>query len=132
MRGSARGRSLAEWVTLSLSLLVVGALVSVAVLEEIRPEEEDPAAVQVTFEIDRAVAEGESYFVPYTIRNTGSDAISPAEIWIDVYDGERLVESAEVIVQSLPLEGKRDGVFVTIHDPASHALQSRVESLQFP
>ena len=132
MRRARRGKSLAEWVTLSLSLLVVGALVGVALIEETRRQEEDRAALQVTFETEQAVAEGESYYVPYTIRNTGSDAISSAEIWIEVYDGEQLVEEAEVMVESLPLEGRQDGVFVTTHDPASHALQSRVESLQFP
>jgi uncharacterized protein (TIGR02588 family) len=132
MRGAGRGRSVAEWVTFSLSVLVVGALVVVALVEESRRQEGDRAALQVTFDTERAAARGESYYVPYTVRNTGSDAISSAEIWIEVYDGELLVESAEVIVQFLPLQGRQDGVFVTTHDPASHVLQSRVESIQFP
>ena len=55
-----------------------------------------------------------------------------AEIWIEVYDGERVVESAEINVQFLPLQGKQDGVFVTTQDPASHFLRGRIESLQFP
>jgi uncharacterized protein (TIGR02588 family) len=132
MRGDGRGRSVAELVTLSLSVLVVGALVVVALVEESQRLEGDRAALQMTFDTEQAAARGESYYVPYTVRNTGSDAISSAEIWIEVYDGELLVESAEVIVQFLPLQGRQDGVFVTIHDPASHVLQSRVESIQFP
>ncbi|MBW3634771.1 MAG: hypothetical protein KY456_17265 [Chloroflexi bacterium] len=131
MRG-ARRRSVAEWVTLSLSVLVVGALVVVALVEESRRQEGDQVALQVTFDTERAAARGESYYVPYTVQNTGSEAISSAEIWIDVYDGEQLVEAAEVIVQFLPLQGRQDGVFVTTHDPASLSLESRVESIQFP
>lgn len=131
MRG-ARRRSAAEWVTLSLSVLVVGALIVVALVEESRRQEADPAALRVTFDTERTTARGESYYVPYAVQNTGSDAISSAEIWIDVYDGEQLVESAEIIVQFLPLQGRQEGVFVTAYDPASHSLESRVESIQFP
>ena len=132
MRRLARGRSTAEWVTLWLSVLVVGALAAVALVEEARRQEGDGAALQVTFETERSTQEGEIYYVPYTVRNTGSDAISSADVWIDVYDGEQLVESAEITVQSLPLQGKQDGVFVTAHDPASHALRSRRELLLLP
>ena len=132
MRSAVRGRSAAEWVTLSLSVLVVGALVAVALVEESRRQEEDGAALQVMFDTARSTQEGAIFYIPYTVRNTGSDAISSADVWIDVYEGDQLVESAEITVQYLPLQGKQDGVFVTTHDPASHALQSRLESLLFP
>ena len=132
MSGASRGRSVAEWVTLSLSVLVVGALVLVALIEESRRYEGDRAALQVTFDTERAVARDESFYVPYTVRNTGSDAISSAEIWIEVYDGERLVESAEITVQFLPLQGTQDGMFVTTHDPATYPPYTRLESLLYP
>jgi len=128
----ARRKSIAEWVTLSLSVLVVGALILVALVEESRRQDGDGTALQVTFDTEGATTQGENFYVPYVVLNTGSEAISSAEIWIDVYDGERVVESAEITVQFLPLQGKQDGVFVTTRDPASHALRSRIESLQFP
>jgi uncharacterized protein (TIGR02588 family) len=129
---AARRKSIAEWVTLSLSVLVVGALIIVALVEESRRQEVDGTALQVTFDTDRAALHGDSFYIPYTVINTGSEAISSAEIWIEVYDGESVVESAEINVQFLPLQGKQDGEFVTTQDPASHSLRSRVESLQFP
>lgn len=129
---AARRISIAEWVTLTLSVLVVAALILVAPVEESRRQDGNGADLQVTFDTERATARGESFDVPYTLMNTGSEAISSAEIWIDVYDGERVVESAQINVQFLPLQGKQDGMFVTTHDPASHELRSRVESLQFP
>jgi uncharacterized protein (TIGR02588 family) len=129
---AARRKSIAEKVTLSLSVLVVGALILVALVEESRRQDGDGAALQVTFDTEDAAARGESFYVPYTVTNTGSEAISSAEVWIEVYDGERVVESAEINVQFLPLQGKQDGMFVTTHDPASHELRSRLESLQFP
>ena len=127
-----RRKSLAEWVTLSLSVLVVGALIVVALVEESRRQDGDGPPLQMTFDTEHGTARGESFYIPYTVVNTGSEAISSAEIWIDVYDGERVVESAEINVQFLPLQGKQDGTFVTTRDPASNALRSRIESLQFP
>jgi uncharacterized protein (TIGR02588 family) len=133
MTGSAaRRKSAAEWVTLSLSMLVVGALIVVALVEESHRQQGDAAGLQMTFDTEHAAQHNQSFYVPYTVRNTGSEAISSAEIWIEVSDGERVVESAEINVQFLPLQGKQDGVFVTTRDPETYALRSRVESLQFP
>jgi uncharacterized protein (TIGR02588 family) len=128
----ARRKSTAEWVTLSLSVLVVGVLIVVALVEESRRQQGDAAGLQVTFDMEHVAKRGESFYVPYTVLNTGSVAISSAEIWIEVSDGERAVESAEINVQFLPLQGKQDGLFVTTRDPATYVLRGRVESLQFP
>ena len=57
--------------------------------------------------------------------NTGSEAISSAEIWIEVYDGERVVESAEINVQFLPLQGKQDGMFVTTQRPGDRSFPTQ-------
>ena len=129
---AARRKSIAEWVTLSLSALVVGALIVVALVEESRRQQGDAAGLQVTFDTEHIAEHGESFYVPYMVLNTGSEAISSAEIWIEVSDGERVIESAEINVQFLPLQGKQNGVFVTTRDPATFILRSRVESLQFP
>ena len=129
---AARRKSTAEWVTLSLSLLVVGALIVVALVEESHRQEGDAGGLQVTFDTERVARRGDSFYVPYRVLNTGSEAISSAEIWVEVFDGERVVQSAEINVQFLPLQGRQNGIFVTTHDPESHALRSRIESLQFP
>jgi uncharacterized protein (TIGR02588 family) len=125
-------RSLAEWITLGLSVLIVGALVAVALIEESRRDEESGANLMVTFETDGANYDGEWYYVPYTVLNTGADAISAADVWIEVYDGQKQVESAEITVQFLPLQGKQHGIYVSAYDPATHDFRARLESLQFP
>jgi uncharacterized protein (TIGR02588 family) len=96
-------------VTLSLSVLVVGALVVVALVEESRRQEGDAAGLRVTFDAESVARSGESFYVPYTVMNTGSEAISSAEIWIEVSEGVRVVESAEINVQFLPLQGRQQG-----------------------
>ena len=72
--------SVAEWVTVSLSVLIVGALIVVALVEELRREEEDAANLRMTFDVERTVVQGGNYYVPYTVRNLGSAAITSAEI----------------------------------------------------
>jgi hypothetical protein len=74
---------------------------------------------------------GENSSVPFMTPNTGSDADSPAEIWIDNYYGERVVDSAEIHVQFLPPKGKQEGAVNTTQDSVSHSLHSRIESHHF-
>lgn len=124
--------SVAEWVTLSLSVLIVGSLIVVAIVEESRREEADAADLGMSFDVERTVARGGNYYVPYTVRNLGSAAITSAEIWIDISFENELVDSAEITVQFLPLQGSQDGVFVTPYDPATYTVIGRLESVQFP
>ncbi len=124
--------SAAEWVTLSLSVLIVGSLIVVALVEESRREEAGVADLGMSFDVERTVVRGGNYYVPYTVRNQGSAAITSAEIWVDIYFENVLIDSAEITVQFLPLQGSQDGVFVTPYDPATHTVLGRLESVQFP
>jgi uncharacterized protein (TIGR02588 family) len=126
-----RGRSAAEWITLGLSLLVIGVLIGIAVHEEWERRNDD-AGVTVTFDEESATRHGDQYYVPYSVTNTSAEAISSAEIWIEVFAGERQVESAEITVEFVPREGRQDGIYVSAFDPATHAFRGRLESLQFP
>lgn len=128
--GSGGSRTVAEWVTLGLSLLVVAGLIAIAIREE--SERTDDTGVTVLFDEESATRHGELYYVPYIVTNIGGDAITSAEIWIEVFNGDLMVESAEVRIQFLPREGRQDGIYFSSFDPATHELRGRLESLQFP
>jgi uncharacterized protein (TIGR02588 family) len=119
-------------VTLAASVLVVTAMVVVALVEEARRVENASGNLEITFDEERTEFLDGTYRIPYTVRNTGSEAIAEAEIWFDAYDGDRVVESIEISVQFLPLQGVQEGVYVTALDPATHPVVGRLESLQFP
>ncbi len=129
---SPRRLSPAEWVTLLVGLIVVGLFVGVAIHEELERRDDPAGALEILFDATQAERQGPRWFVPYVVSNTGSAAIDSAEIWIEVYAGEELVETAEIRVQSLPLEGSQFGLYVTSLDPDAHTIQGRLESLQFP
>jgi uncharacterized protein (TIGR02588 family) len=123
---------MAEWLTLALSALIVGSLVVVALNEEANRQYDPDAALSISFDAEAARLTGESFYIPYTVTNTGASAISSADIWIEVFADESLVESAEITVEFLPLQGKQRGIYVSSRDPRTHQLRGRLESLQVP
>jgi uncharacterized protein (TIGR02588 family) len=117
---------------MSLSVVLVGALMVAALVEESRREDDVAADLRMTFDVDQTVARGGNVYVPYTIRNLGSAAISSAEIWVDISFQNEIVDSVEITVQFVPLQGSQDGVSVTQYDPATHTVFGPVETLQLP
>jgi uncharacterized protein (TIGR02588 family) len=130
--GVSATRSAVERITLAVSFLVIGALLAVALISESRRDPGDGGNLEVVFDMEGASFRDDAHFIPYTIRNSGSEAIAAAEIWFDTYAGEQLIESARVTVQFLPLDGTQNGIFVTTHDPDTHIFLGRLETLQFP
>lgn len=125
-------RTPAEWVTLAISIVIVGTLVVVALLEEAKRSHETDFGIAVTFERDDVIVKGEQFYVPYRVTNIGGSAISSAEVWIEVMDERNLLETAEVTVSFLPLNGHQEGIYVSKFDPERYAFTGRLESLLFP
>ena len=100
--------------------------------EELTRDRLEGARLSVEFDVDHIEVHDANFYVPYTVFNTGSEAILAAEIWFDIYESGQLVNTAEVRVQFLPLRGTQTGVFVTEYDPGTHDMYGRVESMQFP
>jgi uncharacterized protein (TIGR02588 family) len=73
-----------------------------------------------------------SYYVPYSVENTGDTGIEAAEIWIEVFDDERMIASDEIRVEFIPLAGTQDGVYVSQYDPNEYHYRGRLESLSMP
>jgi len=124
--------SAAERVTLILSFLVVAVLIGVALKEEARIEGSEPAGLIVTFATDRSFVRDDSYYVPYTVINRGAEAIDSAQIRFEVLSGNEVVQSNDLAVQFLPLDGIQTGLFVTQHDPNTHTFRASPITLQSP
>ncbi len=129
---AVRRRTVADWVTFVASAFVVGALVAVALIEEVRRGDEDEPGVAVTFLVGETTVRDGSYYVPYSVRNTGDTGIEAAEIWIEVFNDEQMIESDEIRVEFIPLEGTQDGVYVSQFDPSEYHYRGRLESLSLP
>jgi uncharacterized protein (TIGR02588 family) len=104
----------------------------VALFEEARIEGSEPAGLSVTFDVDRSFRRDGNYYVPYTVFNRGTQAIAAAQIRFEVLSGDTVVQSNELAIQFLPLDGIQTGLFVTQHDPATHTFGTGPITLQFP
>ncbi|MFT4038874.1 MAG: hypothetical protein QM692_11890 [Thermomicrobiales bacterium] len=127
-----RSRSTADWIISGLSVLIVGALVVYAISEEVERRDADPANVWIAFDVGNAVLQNGTYFVPYTVTNSGASAVDSADLAIDIVADGEMVDSTEIAISSLPLDGRQRGVFATRFDPADYELQGRVVSILFP
>lgn len=127
-----RRQSTAEWFTLAASMLIVGALVAAAFVEEARRVDEGAPGVAVFFDPGESTHRDDGFYVSYSVRNTGNTGIVAAEIWIEVFDGDELVESAEITVESIPLQGTQDGIYFSQFDPGLYTFRGRLESLLLP
>lgn len=131
-RSPLRGLTSPEWVTLLVSLLVVGTMVGIGLREASSRHDRIAGEIQIVLQSEDAEYRDGAFYVPYLVSNTGSVAISSAEIWFEVYSGPQLVESAEINISALPLRGSQEGVYVTTLDPDTHEFRGRLETVQFP
>ena len=124
--------TLPEWLTLCVSLVVVGAMVWIGIREEMNRQQGPAGHIRIALQPENSEIRNGTFFIPYEIRNTGSVAVTSAEIWIEAYAGPELVQSAEIRISALPLQGTQSGIFVTTLDPNQYEFRGRLETVQFP
>lgn len=131
-RAAGEKRSIAEWVTLAISAAIVGALALVALVAESQRARESRVNLEMTFDTASLWIEDGLYHVPFSVMNDSSEAIVAADIWFEISANGEMIDTDEITVQFLPLQGRQDGVYVTQYNPATHDLGGRLESVQFP
>jgi uncharacterized protein (TIGR02588 family) len=128
----ARTGSASEVFVLSISLLIVGGFVAVALWMSTTTADQDDEGLEVTFDVAATVERDEGYFVPYAITNHTSSGVAAAEIWIEVFDGDQQVETAEIRVEFLPVESRQEGLYISKYDPSEYDFRGRLESRIYP
>jgi len=127
-----RTGSASELIVLLFSLIVVGGFIGTALWMSNAADESDIGGLEVTFDIEGTIERSEGFFVPYAITNHTSSGVAAAEIWIEVHDGEQLLEQAEIRVEFLAVESRQEGLYVSSYDPAEYEFHGRLESLLYP
>ncbi len=124
--GSEPGYSHAEWVSLGVSLVILGLLVGLVVFVWLSPVDR-PARFEVTQ--GRTRVEGHSYYVDFTIENKGDQTGERVKVegFITVA-GRR--EEASTTFDFVPGRSGEQGVLIFEHEPVG--LVIRVVSYQLP
>lgn len=124
--------SASEIVVLLFSVLVVGGFVATAVWMSSRTPASNGGGLEVTFDVEGTVERSDGFYIPYSISNHTSSGVAAAEIWIEVFNQDRMVETAEIRVEFLPVESRQEGLYVSRYDPAKYEFRGRLESLLYP
>jgi uncharacterized protein (TIGR02588 family) len=130
--GGPPARNAAEWITLSISFLVVAVLVGAALYEELARDEPPGSWISVELDFDRAVKRDDLFYIPFVARNDGAAPATDVAVVFTVMDGEEMLEESATTIPFLPNSGSVDGQLVTAYDPAAYEIEARPATLLVP
>ncbi|MBE9059715.1 TIGR02588 family protein [cf. Phormidesmis sp. LEGE 11477] len=123
-------RSLAEWLTLAISSLVL-LLIVFLVLYDWQLGKNLPPAFQVEVsETSRLTAD--RYYVPFTLKNTGGRIARTVQVTAELTLPDGSDETGEQQFDFLSGNEQKQGGFVFDHDPQTGELVVRVASFGLP
>ena len=125
-------RTIAEWTTLAVSLLITFALVGAALYEYVAQDEPAGTWITVRVAVDQAERREDRYYVPFTVANAGAEPAENVTLVFEVKRGEEVLEESTTDIAFLPNSGSEEGELVTAFDPAQHEITARVGTLQAP
>lgn len=123
-------RSLAEWLTLAVSSLVLLVIVCL-VLYDWQLSKNLPPAFQVEVSATGRLIE-ERYYVPFTLRNTGGQIARTVQVTAELTLPDGNDETGEQQFDFLSGNEQKQGGFVFDHDPQTGELVVRVASFGLP
>jgi uncharacterized protein (TIGR02588 family) len=130
-RKPADSRSTAEWVTLAISLLIVGALVALTSYFYLT-ESAAPASMEAEPRLAETFQSGSRFSVPVVVRNQGGATGEDVKVRVTLTDPEGRQETAEWQIAFLSGGGMSHGVAVFGTDPRQGQLEAGVVSYLEP
>jgi len=124
------GRSFAEWITLTLSTLVLLTLVAL-ILYDWQLSRNLPPAFQVEITETTRLTEGR-YYVPFSLKNTGGRIARTVQVIAELHLPDGSDETGEQQFDFLSGNERKKGGFVFEHNPQSGDLIVRVASFGLP
>ena len=125
-----RVRSPAEWITLTVSTLVLAILVGL-VLYDWQLSKNIPPAFQVEITEATRLTEGR-YYVPFTLRNTGGQIARTVQVLAELNLPDGTDEMGEQQFDFLSGKERKKGGFVFDRNPKDGELVVRVASFGLP
>lgn len=130
MPSNNRNQSFAERVSFSVSLFIVGIVISLVCYTWMTGDN-DPPILSITTESSVRQA-NEQYYVPFSIINSGGSTAEAVEIVAQLSLPEQPSETGRQQINFLSRQEKRSGEFIFSHNPKQGKLTIRVASYQLP
>lgn len=126
-------RSLAERVSFSVSLFIVGIIITLVCYTWVTGDNNPPILSITTGSNIRQV--NQQYYVPFTVENYGGETAESVEIIANLAVKDRkdsIVETGRQQIDFLSRQEKQSGEFIFTHDPQQGELNIRVASYKLP
>lgn len=128
---SRRKRTIpAEWVTFTISSLIVAVLIGL-VLFAWSIQGSEPPILTIENSNEIRVEQGQ-FYVPFTIKNTGGDTAESVQVIGELRSGETVLETGEQQIDFLSSGEEAEGAFIFSRDPRRGNLSIRVASYRLP
>ena len=124
------GRSLAEWLTLLVSLLVLTLLVGLIVVDW-QVNQTQPPAFEITIANEVRLTD-RRYYLPFAITNTGGRIARTVQVVAELHVADAADEVAEQQIDFLSGHERKQGSFIFTHNPLEGDLMVRVASYRLP
>ena len=122
-------RSLAEKVSFSISLFIVGIIIALICYTWVTGDNNSPV-LSVTESSVRQV--NSQYYVPFTVTNYGGETAASVEIVAELTLSPEVVETGTQQIDFLSRQEERSGEFIFSQDPQQGELTIRVASYRLP
>ncbi|MDY7002420.1 MAG: TIGR02588 family protein [Cyanobacteriota bacterium] len=125
-----KSRSIAEWISLSVAILIVIIILSL-ILYSWHTQENKPPIFSV--KIENEVREvGQEFYVPFIVKNTGGETAQSVQVVGQLKMQDEMQEIGEQYIDFLSGGAAIKGVFVFSHHPKEGKLTIRVASYKLP
>ncbi|CAN5614956.1 hypothetical protein BH23CHL5_BH23CHL5_13420 [soil metagenome] len=129
-RIAGQPRSTSEWVTLFLSVAIVGGVVVMIVWLMISGAD-DPPILVTDVEMNNVTESEAGYLLPIIVSNDGDRAA--IEVVVEVtLSREEIDETSAFTIMLLPSKQQDTGFVVFANDPREHTLEVGIRSFQEP
>lgn len=128
-KDSGQERSVAEWTTMALSVLLVAGLMAAVAYPSLRAAPA-PVSIEVKMEVERIRESGDEWYVPVRIRNVGEEAAEAARVTLET--SGRDAQSVEVEIDFLAGGEEVEAVAVFSRDPRKADMSASATSYLQP
>jgi uncharacterized protein (TIGR02588 family) len=123
-------RSIAEWVTFSVALLILAIIVSLVGYTWLN-EKDQPPILSVTKKQTIREVDGQ-FYVPFEVENTGGETAESVQIMAELLINGKVTETGEQQIDFLSSGESEEGAFIFTQNPRQGQLNLRVGSYKLP
>ena len=123
-------RTLAERVSFSISLFIVGIIIALVCYTWVTGDN-NPPILSITTE-SKIRESDQQYYVPFTVTNYGGETAESVEIVAELFLPGKIIETGRQQINFLSRQEKSSGEFIFTQDPQQGELNIRVASYKLP